>query len=577
MGATRNEETALAAPTPVDGLLEDESSSALIDWALRPWVLGVLGAIAGFAVHFLYEGSGNNVPWRAAFAAFVFFGSAAFAFTLDPKRWLEPLIFSLIGGLVMAGLAYNAVANSDAWAGTGFAFAAGVLATLLALPLFQAGFHRKRFATPYKDTHFHLWTDAVSGASALAFVGLSWILLFLLDGLLTIVSVNIIGDFIHEEWCAMMWSGGAFGVALGVLRNNLKIIASMQWLVLLVLSLLAIPLAAALFVFLAVLVFTGGQALWETSKDGTAILLACAAGCFIFTNAIIRDDDAARSKNRVMLGAAVVLAFGIFPLSVFAAISTGVRINQYGLSPERIWAMVSVGVALAYGIYYWAALIRGKAAGWADKIRNANFVLAVGVCVLALFLALPILNFGGISARDQVGRLQDGEVAAEDFDFAALKWDFGDAGRKVLAQLASGDGDVAKLAAEMQENDLRPFRGARRETTGDRDDRLANLVIELENPEQRKAIESWVEASLWRCTELCRMLDGGLDEDGKQMVVFVESRNAQSYRLMGNGDLDEIYITYSNGVMIPDSVVEIRPSTRRQVYVDGQPWGAPFD
>ena len=48
---------------------------------------------------------------------------------------------------------------------------------------------------------------------------------------------------------------------------------------------------------------------------------------------------------------------------------------------------------------------------------------------LVRLLALPLVDFGGISARQQVARLNAGEVSAEDFDYAALRWEFGDAGR----------------------------------------------------------------------------------------------------------------------------------------------------
>ena len=78
-------------------------------------------------------------------------------------------------------------------------------------------------------------------------------------------------------------------------------------------------------------------------------------------------------------------------------------------------------------------------------LRKANLNLAVGVSALALFLALPILDFGAISASNQLSRLKSGAVSAEDFDYYALRWDFGDAGREALAGLTESDNpEVAK-------------------------------------------------------------------------------------------------------------------------------------
>ncbi len=339
------------------------SAEAPADWPLRPWVLGMVGALAGLLVFFLLDGDGDDVPWRVAGAAFCTFGSLSLALTLDRENWVEASVFSLGIGAVLGGLAWHALWVGDRLAGEEFAFAAGIFASLLAVPLFQAGFHRRRFATPYAETHYHVWNDAVSGAGALAFTGISWALLWLVHLLLSLVGIEIIKDLIDEDWFGLMWSGASFGAAMGVLRNQQKIIGSLQAVVMLVLALLAVPLAAALLVFLVALLLSGGSALWDATDDATPILLTCAAGAFVFANAVFRDSDAARSGNAIMVGAAVVLCAGVLPLGMFAAISMGIRIDQYGLAPERLWALVAIAVAVAYGLAYWVGLARGRRAG----------------------------------------------------------------------------------------------------------------------------------------------------------------------------------------------------------------------
>jgi hypothetical protein len=108
--------------------------------------------------------------------------------------------------------------------------------------------------------------------------------------------------------------------------------------------------------------------------------------------------------------AALALAIVILPLAAFAAVSLGLRLNQYGLAPERLWGLVAVLVACVWGLGYWVALVRGRKAAWAARLREANFYLAVASCGLALFLALPILDFGTISAGNQLHRLESGKV-----------------------------------------------------------------------------------------------------------------------------------------------------------------------
>src|SRR5690242_9210349 len=117
-------------------------------WPLRPWVLAGLLGVAGLLIHFVTH-EHEDVPWRAAVAAFLFFGSLSAAFTLERGRVQAPSIFAVVIGLVMAGLAWRAVNYGQYLADEQYGFASGVVASALALPLFQAGFLRRRFATPY--------------------------------------------------------------------------------------------------------------------------------------------------------------------------------------------------------------------------------------------------------------------------------------------------------------------------------------------------------------------------------------------------------------------------------------------
>src|SRR5690606_18466122 len=104
-------------------------------------------------------------------------------------------------------------------------------------------------------------------------------------------------------------------------------------------------------------------------------------------------------------------------------------------------------VALAFGLRFWLALARGRKADWPARLRTANFHLGLFVCGLALVLALPVLDFGAISTRNQLARLQSSAVPAEAFDYAALRWDFGEAGQRALERRADRGGpEVAEFA-----------------------------------------------------------------------------------------------------------------------------------
>src|SRR5688500_11073661 len=169
------------------------------EWPLRPWLLAALFGLAGLLIHFATDGHAD-VAWRTALAAFVFFGAIAAAFTIEQGRWKAPSLFALIVGTVMAGLSWRAVQYGESLPDEQYGFAAGVVASALALPLFQAGFHRRRMATPYAEIYGHVWTDAICAAGALAFTGISWIVLALLSELFVLLKIEFLRDVMDEGW-----------------------------------------------------------------------------------------------------------------------------------------------------------------------------------------------------------------------------------------------------------------------------------------------------------------------------------------------------------------------------------------
>lgn len=547
-----------------------------IDWPLRPWLLAGLLAVGGLLVHFASDdGRAETVPWRMALAALFVFGPLAAAFTLERGRHRDPAIFAALVGLVMAGIAWRASSAGDHYPDAQFWIGAGVLSVALAVPLFQAGFHRCRFAIPYPEIHGHAWNDALSGAGALAFTGVSWALLLILNQLFQLVGIHLIDHLIDEGWFGWMYSGAAFGAGLGTLRNQLRILGTLQSVVMLVLSILAVPLAVALLVFLVALIVTGGQALWNATDSATPVLLACAIGAFGLGNAILRDADEDMSGSRVLRYAALVLCLAILPLTVFAAISMGARINQHGLSPERLWGLIAVAIACAFGLAYLVAVIRGRKAGWRERVRQANLHLAAAVCVVAFILALPIFDFGAISARNQVARLEAGEVTADKFDYSALRWDFGDAGRKALARLTKNpNAKVAELAQTALAEKQRSYRAeAINKTRADFD-----LRVQPDDPALRKLVLDYLIGAPWACDKRCVALDLGLTGSGRRRVIVVQGSGYTDLLAQPGQPLVRAPEVAAAAVELQDGTkVKIREVPKRYVFIDGKPIGQPLD
>ena len=551
---------------------DPHTSSLHSDWPLRPWGLAALLGLAGLGVYFLAEWNADVwAPWRAALTAALAFGSLALAFTVDRGRWKQPLAFAAIVALIMGGIAWRVALASETHVDAPFWFAAGIVAIALALPLFQAGFHRRRWRTSYDETHFHVWTDAICVAGALAFVGLSWLLLFLLAQLFAAIKIDVLKTLVDQGWFGWTFSGAAFGAALGVLRNQLRIIGTLQSVVMLVFSIIAVPLAVALVIFLLAVVASGISVLWNATESPTPLLLSFAAACFVLVNAVVRNGDAEASGNRVLRWAALVLALAILPLALLAAISTGTRISEYGLSPERLWGVIAVAVAVAYGVAYFIAPIRGRLAGamagWMDGVRTANMHLAVGTCVLAFLLALPLFDFGAISTRNQLARLESGAVAVDDFDFAALRWDFGDAGRQALARLARRSGQVGELAQAAAARTTRYY---------GRTDPDPELRMTFDDPALESRLEAYVRDHSYSCFDMCIGVDLG-EITGARQVALLQGSTYSRLKVLPSGPLTEAPPPAPTPPISADSAVEVRPVERRYIVVDGQPFGPPLD
>ena len=77
--------------------------------------------------------------------------------------------------------------------------------------------------------------------------------------------------------------------------------------------------------------------------------------------------------------------------------------------PSASGASSRSGSRLAYGAAAWWAVFKGRK-DFDEPLRPLQTKLAIGLCGLALFLALPILDFGAISATSQLARLERGKV-----------------------------------------------------------------------------------------------------------------------------------------------------------------------
>ena len=561
-------------------------------WPERPWVMAGVGAITGL----LIDGIGDGWWYRAAgdrltpaAVAFVAVAGLSFLLTAERKRLPWAVVFALGWGLVIGLIGWFTSGYNIRPSILEFPFWSGLLAALVAAPLFQVVRDEGRLRLPYAPLHRYAWTDAIIGGASLAFTGLTFLLAFLLSQLFAAIGIGLLRELLEKGWFDWMMAGAAFGAASAVLREREPLLGTLQRLVMVVFSVLAPVLAGALLLFLIALPVTGFAGLWKSGLPETPLLLSSAAFAIVLLNAIIGDSPADRSPGRLWRATSLVLVLVVLPLALLAAISMGIRVGQYGWTPARIWGVIASLVALGYGISGWLAVARRRGA-FDEPLRGYQTRLAVALCGLALLLALPLLDFGAISANSQMARLASGKVDPSKFDWTAMAFDFGPAGRKRLEAVARHGmpGQRALAAAALKSQNRY---GVAEETevaqsTATLDQRL-RLIGDIRLSDDRKNQIARSEA----CREgECVVIAAGpndlrvigIAENGKTVRVLKLDTSVPPAREPGNGrvigtNLPVDYERLDETVNARTAPVEIREIKRRQLYVDGKAVGEPFE
>jgi hypothetical protein len=564
-------------------------------WPLRAALLLALGASLGLLLHWLTgspDGLLPNDTLRATAACLVAVAGLTFAFTLERRRWLWSAAFAFGSGLIVAGIFYWNGGASEWNADEGWHLAASLLAIAIAAPLFQTlrdGDGRSLEARPVHD---HGWGNLVLWFAAWGFVVITWLLAHLLAELFQLIGIGLLSDALQQGWFTWMLLSGALGGAVGLLRDRDEMLGQIQRVATAVLSVLAPVLALGLLLFVAALPFTGLTSLWDQTRATTPIILSCIIGSVVLVAAAIGSTPSEEARRRPVRWAAAALCGIMLPLAAVAALSTWMRVAQYGYTPERLWALVAVAVALAFGLAYAAALLRGRR-DWPRRVRQANVALALGLVALALLLATPLINFGAISTRAQLARLQSGAVKPADFDWAALAFQFGPEGRAALARLRqTGSPEIRQAARDALASENR-WEAAEAVRVRGQARRLAANVRILPAPAPLPeslalALGGQSVCAAGPCTLFWSpgsaeavAVGFGCATCAAEVVRLSQTREGTWESVDPHQGRDPDAMTAQAGKSQRQAAaagrVELRSVTRRQVYVDGKPVGSAFE
>lgn len=295
-----------------------------------------------------------------------------------------------------------------------------------------------RFRFAYDRLFFHSWCNAFIALTGVLYAVIFWAIILLWARLFVAVGI----DLFHQIFTSapFVWIATMLLIAIGVTsgRDNERTIETARRAVLEVFRFLVPLLAAVVLLFAGTLVLVGLEPLWGTGY-ASYLLLSLIVLAVLFVNAVVEDagsDPPISRWVRRLVDSSVIVLPVLAGLTIY---SLGVRIAQYGLSPERFLGAIVAGIMTLYSTGYAIAVLR-RSGPWMRGIRGTNVALSAVLIATALLVHSPILDPLAWSARHQCARLVSGQADPESFDYAFLRFRLGHRGAKALSELEEIEG-----------------------------------------------------------------------------------------------------------------------------------------
>lgn len=406
-------------------------------------LLGLIGLAQGFALYLLVQKGVFNNGLDAVSAGLIVFALAAplaVYIGYDPDRTVASTAFALAVGAVLGlALGVNEALVGHDGLDTGVLYLADFLTIAItgcvALAFFQTWLAHGRKGFPYEDLFEHGWTNAMLILVAAIYTGVVWLVLRLWAALFKILDITIFDRVFTDSLFVWVFTGFAVAVSFALAREHAKLVYAIRSLCITLARILAPVVAVVAILFLAVLPVTGLATLWKTSA-ATPILLTLIGLSILLMTGVVNDgkSDLAVPKPALWL---IAVELALMPiLAGLALYATTLRVQQYGLTPARIHALIIVVIAAAHAIGYCYGVLRYRSR-WSEWVARINPPLAIGVVAVVLLMQMPWINPYAVSVRDQMARLTSGKVDIAKFDYGIFKFYLGKYGSKALDRIAA--------------------------------------------------------------------------------------------------------------------------------------------
>jgi hypothetical protein len=419
----------------------------------------------------------------------------------------------------------------------------------VSVPFAQIFQESGRLRFPYPELFRHSWNNFFIGVVAQIFVGLVWALLGVWGALFDMVGISLFSDLFGSRPFPYLCTFTLFGFGLAIGRESEAVIATLRRVTLKIAQALLPFVAFVALLFSLTLPFTGLAPLWKTG-DATPLVLSLLALFTLFLNGVFEEGERAPSYPGWFLAG---LRVAIVTMPVFSSIAlygTSIRVEQYGLTPDRVFALVFASIASLYALCYALAAL-WRRGGWMQLLRPVNVGTALVLAATSILIQLPVLDPMRLSAESQLARLLDRRVTAASFDFATLEFELGYRGREALERLAAAGGHPEHEAIRTEIAYVRAANNAweAREKKAEREKPRAPMRFTVSPPDLRvpPGLEAWLASGGWAdncAAELdCLLISADFDSSGtREYCLLTQGKLSGSSVCVAMGEKLPIYV-----------------------------------
>ena len=351
-------------------------------------------------------------------------------------KWYWLSLVGMMVVLLAMGVYFGEAYDLKAMREGGFAAVlAAVVLWFIVLFWFKAALHEQKLWPSYPSLFGYSWHNFLCIALASLFALIFFGVLILWGKLFEVINIDFFTDLFLRSWFLFPSLVMAFAYALILFRTQINAVGVMQRILRTLFSILFLVIGLVGVLFVAFLPITGVELIWMKGYGSDTILLFVGIALFLY-NAVFQDVSE-QPYGDLLTRVARFIPVVLLILVALAMYGIALRVQQHGLSVQRIWAVILVAIMAAFTLAYsLQILLRNE--DWKQKFTATNRVMA---CVIGLLLFLTVSPHSSLSkmaVASQLKRLHSGQVSPELFDYAFIAR-LGESGIQVLEELASED------------------------------------------------------------------------------------------------------------------------------------------